>query len=285
MFVRIHTVAGLAIALLIPAVVASQTTAPGPRRRPTRSAMVSAAKRATAAEDVDGKICDLVLFPGTRARPNMVVASVDYSGRMLCSNIQVITLGAKPRAIASFHAIDAVDSTLSTILIDVDHDGDPELVVPDNWAWIGSRADCHPEWKTVYRCSKSACIDVSRRVPQFYVTELLRLNEAIGAAREVPTNQATDAAIHDAQCARCQVMERDRVLRSLGRDAHAGFQQAEEWMNSVDQLARESAVAVLTDIGDEASRQRLEGLANDPNSFVAGLARMKLAHLRRHQIP
>ncbi len=45
------------------------------------------------------------------------------------------------------------------------------------------------------------------------------------------------------------VMERDKILRVLGRDPDAGLAEAREWMKSPDPELAEDAVVVLRDMG------------------------------------
>jgi len=44
-------------------------------------------------------------------------------------------------------------------------------------------------------------------------------------------------------------MERDKILRTLGRDPTAGLQQAYQWMNSDDPRLLQAAGATFQDIG------------------------------------
>ncbi len=45
------------------------------------------------------------------------------------------------------------------------------------------------------------------------------------------------------------VMERDKILRVLGRDPNAGLAEAREWMKSPDPELVEDAVVVVKDMG------------------------------------
>ena len=45
------------------------------------------------------------------------------------------------------------------------------------------------------------------------------------------------------------IMERDKILRALGRDPNAGVADAREWLKSSDPELVNDAVIVLTDIG------------------------------------
>lgn len=51
-------------------------------------------------------------------------------------------------------------------------------------------------------------------------------------------------------------MERDKILRMIGRDPDAGLQQAREWMKSPDAALVEDAITVFRDIGGHESDLR-----------------------------
>jgi hypothetical protein len=63
-------------------------------------------------------------------------------------------------------------------------------------------------------------------------------------------------------------MERDKILRVIGRDPDAGFEQAREWMSSPDPVLVQDAVTVLTDIGgheaDSSAAKAALKAAGDP---------------------
>ena len=239
-----------------------------PRKHPTHDEMFAMAKRLEE-RDLGVTLCDVTRFPGDkRNRGDMILAAFDSSGRLFCNDIKLLTLESVPHVAFSFNAapgsIDDAGGALESMIVDVNHDGDVDLVVPDEWAWVGSRADCHPTWITVYQCTAQTCADASRSFTPFYERELVRLNREI-------------AKRFDA----CRVMERDKIRRWLGSDRHAGFATAERWMRNGDRILRERAVAIFADIADAASRLRLESMTRDRDRNVAGAAKNALERLDR----
>jgi len=58
-----------------------------------------------------------------------------------------------------------------------------------------------------------------------------------------------DAWFHPGRLLAAAVMERDKILRVLGRDPEAGLAEAREWMKRPDPELAEDAVVVLRDMG------------------------------------
>ena len=50
-------------------------------------------------------------------------------------------------------------------------------------------------------------------------------------------------------------MDRDKILRTIGRDPKAGEEQAREWVKSGDEILIGYAMSVFKDMGDEPDFQ------------------------------
>jgi hypothetical protein len=224
------------------------------------------------AVDLDGKACDASILPQRGARPATIIASLDYGGRSICNELVRVLPGTPPTL------LQRIDTSgvwqLSSILIDVDHDGDPELVVPRGWGF-GRRSQCEPLMHVIYQCGADTCLDVSHMFPEFYNREFDRVSQEISQIERL--SPLAEAEINQLQCL---TMERDRLRRFLGIDRLAGFQTAEQWMASADPDVRMNAVAVFSDIGGAASSERLKTLANDSDSTVALVAKDALKRLQ-----
>jgi hypothetical protein len=59
-------------------------------------------------------------------------------------------------------------------------------------------------------------------------------------------------------------MERDKILRVLGRDPAAGLRQAYQWMNSDDPQVLQCAIATFADIGGHERELRAANQALKP---------------------
>ena len=128
----------------------------------------------------------------------------------------------------------------------------------------------------VYQCSDDACTDASTRFGSFYLDRVQELNERLQQLNEKV------ASIENASRSQrpCLLMERDKILRMIGTDRHAGLSVAEQWTRSADPYLRKKAAAVFADIGDEAAQRGLEALSKDVDRGVADMALTTLKQIR-----
>lgn len=66
-------------------------------------------------------------------------------------------------------------------------------------------------------------------------------------------------------------MERDKILRVLGRDSTAGEKEAEKWMTNPDPWIRNASVAVFGDLADNTSE--LNAMTADKDGKVSSYAK------------
>ena len=162
----------------------------------------------------------------------------------------------------------------ASVVRDVDHDGEADLVIPRAFSLYEGAAACVASLPVAYRCSAETCTDVSTQSPGFY-TDYLRQLEADLA---VMLNKGPDDDTRRLPCIR---MESDKAHRILGLDSRAGFELAEEWMKSADVFLRRKAVAIFADIDDAASRQHLATLVDDADVVVRNVARHHVTRQKR----
>jgi len=143
---------------------------------------------------------------------------------------------------------------LDKTIRDLNGDGKRELVLYAYLKSSGPGVGPTAMWPQVYRLQNGSYVEASRDFPSFYDTEVLpQLEHDIGKARESPRDQAV------------LVMERDKILRVLGRDPNAGLAQAREWVKSPDSRLVADARVVFDDIGGHeqelnAAKLRLKSL-------------------------
>jgi hypothetical protein len=138
-------------------------------------------------------------------------------------------------------------SDLKDTIRDLNGDGKKELIlyayVPGEQQSTG--AEEQATWPQVYQLENGKYVEASRDFPKFYDDEVLpQLKKKIAEARD------TYPAFYGVR-----IMERDKILRVLGRDPTAGLQQAREWAASSDPDLIDDATIVFRDIGgyeDEA---------------------------------
>jgi hypothetical protein len=137
---------------------------------------------------------------------------------------------------------------LSETVRDLNGDGKMELVIwtelaapPGSW----SPMTATPRWPAVYRLESGKYVEASRDFPNFYDSEIRpELAQAsVKGQQEVRRNPA-----YGDNVARL-VLEKDKLLRMLGRDPTAGLQDAYQWMGSGSSQLVQCAIATFADIG------------------------------------
>lgn len=143
--------------------------------------------------------------------------------------------------------------TLKKTIRDLDRDGKDELILYsylDSDGYRGARAT--PMWPRVYRLRDGEYVEASLDFPEFYTDEVLpQLDEEIAKARRTwppGSEYETGAAVLE--------MQRDKILRVLGRDPTAGLAEAREWARSEYPDMIENAMVVFRDIGGHEEEAR-----------------------------
>ncbi len=155
------------------------------------------------------------------------------------------------------------------IIEDLNGDGKQELLLEaalDSDYRTASLPAPVAAWTQVYRLRNGRYVEASHDFPHYYETEVLpQLENRVSKWRqEVAAQQGKpkpapgphadqqmvdDAWFHPGRVLAAAVMERDKILRVLGRDPDAGLAEAREWMKSPDPELVEDAVVVLKDMG------------------------------------
>jgi hypothetical protein len=105
-----------------------------------------------------------------------------------------VQAGRPPTRLQTLHS--ATVDRVASIIVDVDHDGSPELVIPRGWG-TGARYQCDPEQHVIYTCDQSTCSDTSTRFPEFYARELEQLDGLV--VRKVASGGPTTTTACDAR--------------------------------------------------------------------------------------
>lgn len=110
-----------------------------------------------------------------------------------------------------------------------------------------------PAWPTVYLLKNGRYIEASHEFPEFYDKQVLpsigrQILRAKARTVQETFQQRTVAVLE---------MERDKIVRVLGRDTAAGLRQAYQWMNSDDPQVLQCAIATFTDIGGNEKEVRV----------------------------
>jgi hypothetical protein len=154
---------------------------------------------------------------------------------------------------------------LSAVVRDLNGDGKDELIVPSQLPCSSYRgAGAIPTWPAVYRLEKGHYVEASRDFPAFYDNEILpKLNSQMSNAR----NEQQRVWL---------TMERNEILRVIGRSPTAGLQEAYQWRRSSDPELRADAAVVFCQIGGH--QQEIRTLSQDKDLSVADAAKFALLH-------
>jgi len=138
---------------------------------------------------------------------------------------------------------DGIGTDISKAVKDLNGDGKHELIIPKLLISY-STAETFT-WPAIYRLANGKYVEASRDFPAFYDKEVLPgLEKQIGEAQT-----KTAAGLQPQEIMAVLTIERDKILRTLGRDPTAGLQQAYQWMNSDDPRLLQAAGATFQDIG------------------------------------
>jgi hypothetical protein len=161
------------------------------------------------------------------------------------------------------------DESLSVpnLLQDLDGDGKDELVAPQEWGSPMALAAVISI--KVYRLSDGRYVEASRDFPKFYEEQLLpKLESEIAQIKRNPSSadgleppafaKLSEANLWEKNPERKLAlfeMDRDKILRTIGRDPKAGEEQAREWVRNGDEILIGYAMSVFQDMGDEPDFQ------------------------------
>lgn len=140
-------------------------------------------------------------------------------------------------------------SDLNSVIGDLNASGKDELIIPTQLISYSS-AETYT-WPAVYRSEDGRYVEASRYYPSFYDDRVLPSLSKRIAGYQANTGKA------DVEAAAILTMERDKILRVLGRNPTAGLQEAYKWMNSDNPRLLQNAAATFQDIGGHEQALRM----------------------------
>jgi len=225
-------------------------------------------------EPFGSSVCSAGFFKIAESENESLVASVDLSGRHLCTDFEVIHRGANGLTMQSIYAW--VGDDLSDVVRDLRKDGKYELVVPFDLSMYEGANSCMATWGRIYVLQSDNLVDKSSEFKNYYKDQLDSLNAEMPKAKADDVDQHSDSAT-------CLQMEIDKIARFLGTSPNAGRDQAMDWVKSGDQYLRRKGFDVLADIGDQQSIEVLQRYAKDSDPMIADEAKRALP--AAHKIP
>jgi hypothetical protein len=195
-----------------------------------------------------------------------LIATVDYSGRRFFNHLLVLHDDGERFTV---QVVDAwnVESLNGTVQ-DLDGDGRVEILLRQSLTpYLGASPTAG--WTAVFRFEGDQLVDQSARFPQFYDTRILPpIERELGA----PGNDMAGPYRRD-----LLTLERDKVLRVLGREPAAGLDWALSLARSENPVRRIFALSVLAEVGGAEATAVLKALGEDRDPLVASHALVTIA--------
>jgi hypothetical protein len=165
-------------------------------------------------------------------------------------------------------------ANLKTGIRDLNGDGRDELTIEKPLVEYSCAAIA--TWPAVYRLENGKYVEASRDFPQFYDEQVLpRLEERITDDQSKPGRGYRHLVA-------VAILERDKILRVLGRNPAAGLNQAHKWMNTDDPYLLLDAEAALKDIGGHQEEVKAAELAYTRADCERHPAMVKCRKLSQH---
>jgi hypothetical protein len=169
-----------------------------------------------------------------------LVLTRDVNGRQFFNALDIFQRDASGKV--TYQELDGwAIRDLHKVIRDLNGDGQDELVIPTVLFQYNTAGTF--TWPVVYRLKKGKYVVASRDFPRFYDNQVLpALEKQMRDYQSKPGrgNQDTAAVL---------ILEKDKILRMLGRNPTAGLQQAYQWMNTDDPFLLLAAAATFKDIG------------------------------------
>lgn len=187
-----------------------------------------------------------------------LIATIDSSGRGFFNHLLVLHENGEQLTVQEVDVWDM--ESLDGAVQDLDGDGRPELLLRKNLTpYLGARPMA--AWTAVFGFDGKQLVDRSVLFTQFYDSVLSRIDRDIAASN---TEIRRDVLS----------IERDKVLRVLGRSVDAGLTSALRLVGSEDPVRRIFALSVLSDIEGSESASALRSLSKDLDPEVSARARV-----------
>lgn len=169
-----------------------------------------------------------------------LVATMDVNGRGFFNALYVLWRGPMGRMTAQ--EIDGwMIRDLQKVIRDLNGDGRDELIIPTVLYQYNTAGTY--TWPVIYRLKNGKYVEASRDFPKFYGDKILP-----GLEQQIAEYQSNSGRANQDMAA-VLIMERDKIIRTLGRNPTAGLHEAYRWMNTDEPFLLLAAAATFKDIG------------------------------------
>jgi hypothetical protein len=192
-----------------------------------------------------------------------LIATIDSSGRGFYNHILVLHDNGGHLTVQEVDVWNM--RSLNGAVQDLDNDGRPELLLRKSLTpYLGGRPMA--TWTAVFKQDGTQLVDQSASFPHFYEAVLSRLDDAASVSDAEGSERSYRKDLIS--------IERDKVLRILGRSADAGLASALRWAHSEDPVYRIFALAILSELDGAEADSALKSLSSDIDPEVASRARV-----------
>jgi hypothetical protein len=207
-----------------------------------------------------------------------LIATLDHSGRRFFNTIVVIS---RQFDSFKFQKVSVWEmEKLTGIIQDLDNDGKMELFVRTSLTpYRGAQPMAC--WTAIYSMNtQGVYLEKSASFATYYEKMILPTLENDITLLETPSNKGLAGRSHETQGDHdVRVVERDKVLRVIGRDPKAGLSTAKAWSKDPDTTKRVFAATVLADIGGSEADVILDQLIKDKDIDVSNKAKAARSHM------
>jgi hypothetical protein len=178
-----------------------------------------------------------------------LVTTLDLSGRSFFEYLAVYQRDDSGSVSVQWFPEETAIGKLNSVIRDLDNDGRKELIIPTLY-FSGSygAGSVGTAWPAVYKLKNGLYVEASNEFGKFYDTDVLP-----GLVKDIAEERAkagTSASYSPTLIS--QTLERDKILRVLGRDQTAGLNEAREWASSDNPNLARAGAAVLREINGNA---------------------------------
>lgn len=184
-----------------------------------------------------------------------LITTLDLSGRSFFDYLAVYERDDLGNVSVQWFPEETAIGRLSSVIRDLDNDGRKELIVPTLFpSGAYGAGSVSAVWPAVYKLKNRTYVEASNEFESFYDTDVLPgLLKDIAEARAKAGTSASYAPKLISM-----TLEKDKILRVLGRDRTAGLDEAREWAASDDPHLASAGAAVLREINGNAGKASRE---------------------------
>ena len=180
-----------------------------------------------------------------------LITTLDLSGRAFFDYLAVYERDDLGKISVQWFSEETAIGRLRSVIRDLDNDSKKELIIPTLFPSGAYGAESlSAAWPAVYKLENGIYVEASDEFGNFYDTEVLPgLIKNIAEARAKPEPSASDV-----RKLISSMLEKDKILRVLGRDRSGALAEAREWAASDDPNLAHAGAVVLREMNGKVGK-------------------------------